>query len=198
MPILTVIAGCNGAGKSSYAKAISTNKLSSFDYNKVYLRVYYSLRDSELKERMSHNLAYKELEESVYQAIKNKTDFTYETNFNSEPLYWPEKFKKAGYQIRLIYFCLRSIKEAKRRVQIRVENGGHFVPESEINLRYKLGFENLNSKWGYFDDVYIFDTSTYNEEPKFLLSIANNKVDQFIEFPKYLNLLIPSIKNLFT
>lgn len=58
-------------------------------------------------------------------------------------------------------------------MQIRVENGGHFVPDNEIIERYNLGYKNLNEFWTYFDEVYLFDTSAYNEEPKFVLSIVN-------------------------
>jgi predicted ABC-type ATPase len=88
---------------------------------------------------------------------------------------------------------LNSINEAKIRVQIRVENGGHFVPENEIEERYFLGFENLNKFWSFFDEVYLFDTSTYREEPKFLFSTLNGKIDQFDFFPDYLKILISTI-----
>jgi len=41
----------------------------------------------------------------------------------------PGILSKNGYKLHLIYLCLDSIEEAKRRVAIRVQNGGHFVPE---------------------------------------------------------------------
>lgn len=195
-PVLTVIAGCNGAGKSSFSKAITSNKILSFDYDKVYLEKYNSLIDSDIRDVMAHNLARQILEDSINMSIQNQADFTYETNFNSTPLYWPEKFKNSGFKLRLVYFCLNSIQEAKRRVQIRVENGGHFVPDNEIIDRYYLGFSNLNQNLLYFDEVYIFDTSTYNEEPKFILSIINGKLDNFEKLPKYLGKLIPNLSNI--
>jgi predicted ABC-type ATPase len=194
--ILTVIGGCNGAGKSSFSRAITSKETFSFDYDKVYLEKYNSLYDSDIRDRMAHNMARQVLEESVEKAFNDCTDFTYETNFNSTPLYWPEKFKKAGFRLRLVFFCLNSITEAKRRVQIRVENGGHFVPDDEIIERYNQGFENLNQHWSYFDEVYLFDTSSYKQEPKFLLSIINHKIDQFNNLPEYLSNLVPDIKKL--
>jgi predicted ABC-type ATPase len=195
-PILTVIGGCNGAGKSSFSRAITSNSISSFDYDKVYLEKYKSLIDSDIRDLMAHNIDRQILEDSIDKAIHEKSDFTYETNFNSSPLYWPEKFKKADFNLRLVFFCLNSIEEAKRRVQIRVENGGHFVPDNEIIERYNLGYKNLNEFWTYFDEVYLFDTSAYNEVPKFVLSIVNKKLDQIEEFPEYLFKLIPTIGNL--
>ena len=78
--------------------------------------IYRSKPDSELRERITHNLAFEELEESVRDAISNETGFFYEPNFNSDPMHWPEVFKEKGYQVDMFYFCLDSIAEAKKRV----------------------------------------------------------------------------------
>ncbi|MDR3680163.1 MAG: hypothetical protein P4L41_09370 [Flavipsychrobacter sp.] len=126
-------------------------------------------------------------------AIQNRNDFCYETNFNSTPLFWPQRFKEKGYKLHLIYFCLDSIEEAKRRVNIRVQNGGHFVPENEITKRYFEGFTNLNAHFHYFDFVDVYDTSTYIGDPKYLLSIEDGVVVTKGELPQYLIPLIPVI-----
>jgi predicted ABC-type ATPase len=195
VPTLTVIAGCNGSGKSSFANAFTNGKVGSFDYDKIYLANYESLPDSELKEKMAHNLSRVTLEEAVKESIETNQDFTYETNFNSTPLYWPLKFKEAHYNLRMVFFCMDSIEEAKRRVQIRVENGGHFVPENEITTRYFLGYKNLNEHWSFFNDVYLFDTSAYKEEPHFLLAVVNGQLKEFVGFPQYLSKQFPNFQN---
>lgn len=191
-PTLTVIAGWNRSGKSSFSNAITLNQSPSFDYDKIFLQEYDSLHDFELRDTMAHNLAKKSLEQAINSSIDNRTDFTYETNFNSTPLHWPEKFKNVGFRLRLIYFCLDTIDEAKKRVQIRVENGGHFVPDSEITERYRLGYENLNEYLAFFDEIYLFDTSAYKQKPRFILSIVNNELIERIGFPKFLTPLVPS------
>jgi predicted ABC-type ATPase len=137
-PQLLVIAGCNGSGKSTYSKSLSPDDVIPFDYDRHFLNIYNSKPDSELRERMSHNQAFEILEQSIEKAIRNRTDFCYETNFNSTPMHWPEKFKNFGYEINMIYFCLDSVAEAKRRVQIRYENGGHYVPDYEVEERFYL------------------------------------------------------------
>lgn len=185
-PLLTVIAGCNGAGKSSFANALSPKGTVSFDYDKEFLRIYNSQSDSELRERIAHNLAREIMENGILEAISTKVNYTYETNFNSTPLYWPEKFKKAGFKLILFFFCLDSIAEAKKRVQIRVENGGHFVPEWEIERRYHLGYQNLNDHWTYFDEVHLFNTSGYGEEPKHFLSLIERNVAVVEDIPEFL------------
>lgn len=194
-PTLTVIAGCNGSGKSSYSHAITENSI-PYDYDKVYLEKYNGLIDNELRDVMAHNIARADFENQIDSAISDGKNFSYETNFNSTPLYWPTIFKEADYHLRLIYFCLDSIEEAKKRVQIRVENGGHFVPENEIITRYNLGFQHLDEHWAYFDEVHLFETSTYKAPPKHFLSLLGESMLFVIgDLPAYLEDLIPSIMN---
>jgi len=192
-PVLTVIAGCNGSGKSSFSDALTPNNTPPFDYDKEYLNIYRTESDSEVREIVAHNKTRYLLEERIKTSISTKSHFTYETNFNSTPLYWPEKFKQAKFKLRLFYFCLNSIEEAKRRVQIRVENGGHFVPEHEIESRYDLGFENLNTHWKYFNELYLFETSAFKQEPNLILTSIDNKIEIEDNIPHYLNRRIPNI-----
>jgi len=192
-PTLLVVAGCNGSGKSSFSKSLVPPGFLPFDYDVYFLKFYASLFDSDIREEMAHNMAFAELENQISHAITNRDNFCYETNFNSTPLHWPQHFKQNGYKLHLIYLCLDSIEEAKRRVAIRVENGGHFVPESEIRKRYFEGFANLNAHFRYFDIIDIFDASAYSKEPEYLLSIENGAITTKRKLPEYLIHLIPEI-----
>ena len=195
-PTLFVIADCNGAGKSSFSKAVIPTHLTSFDYDKHFMKIYNSLFDSELRDRMAHNIARSKLEEAIQKTIAKKNDFCYETNFNSTPLFWPNIFKKANFKTELIYFCLNSVEEAKRRVQIRVENGGHYVPEKEIENRFIQGYHNLNKYFRSFDVVHLLDSSNYGEEPHHILSLYDGNIVVSKNLPNFLQLLLPEIKKL--
>lgn len=96
--------------------------------------------------------------------------------------------------MNLIFFCLNSINEAKRRVAIRVENEGHFVPENEIIKRYFDGYDNLNSNFSFFDNVHLFDTSEYLGIPRHCISISKGRLVKKTWFPEYLDELLPEIK----
>lgn len=149
--------------------------------------------DSDIREVMAHKMAFNELEIQIKKATENKSSFCYETNFNSTPLHWPELFKNNGYDLHLIFLFLDSIQEAKKRVAIRVENGGHFVPENEIEKRYNDGYNNLNAFFDYFDYVDLYDSSRYLKHPSHVLSIEAGKVLSITHIPDYLNVLIPDI-----
>jgi len=41
MPNLTIIAGCNGAGKSTFAPSFLPDGVFSFDYDKLFLETIY-------------------------------------------------------------------------------------------------------------------------------------------------------------
>jgi predicted ABC-type ATPase len=192
-PTLLIIAGCNGSGKSSFSKALSPENKSPYDYDLVFLDKYNSLIDSELRDRMAHNLSSENLRTSIENAIANRESFCYETNFNSTPLYWPTIFKQENYRLELAFFCLDSIDKAKERVRIRVENGGHFVPDAEIEERYRLGYKHLNENWKFFDSIHLFETSQYDHQPKHILTIEQKELIILEEFPEYLNKLIPDI-----
>ena len=192
-PGLLVIAGCNGSGKSTYSQLLGAPDYVPFDYDKCYLNFYGKLRDSDIRERIAHNMARELLDNEVNIAIQNQTNFCYETNFNSTPLFWPSHFKKHGYKLNLIYFCLNSIEEAQTRVSIRVQNGGHFVDSEEVKQRYFDGFANLNKYYQEFDVVHLFDTSEYKMSPKHILSIIDGGVTEVTFFPEYLHELVPAI-----
>lgn len=108
-PVLLIIAGCNGSGKSTFSKPLAPDNFTPFDYDFYFLRFYNSLIDSDMKEAMAHRMAFNELENQIKIAIDNKSSFCYETNFNSTPLHWLELFKKNWYDLHLIFLCLDSI-----------------------------------------------------------------------------------------
>jgi len=194
-PKLLIIAGCNGAGKSSFSKAFTRKDSLPYDYDKVFKSKYENLIDSDFRDTMAHNLSKTDLKSSIKKSIEHKLDFCYETNFNSTPLHWPKIFKDAGYLIEIVFFCLDSIDKAKKRVRIRFENGGHFVPDNEVKERYIAGYKNLNKHWNYFDSVTLFETSIYNSTPEHLVTIEQNGLILLNQFPKYLEKLIPTIQN---
>ena len=194
MPKLIIIAGCNGAGKSTFATSFLPEGLMSFDYDRVYLENYNSLSDSELREKFARDKTTKQFESVAYNAIENKLDFCYETNFDTQPLIWPKIFRNKGYQIDLIFFCIKNQEIARHRIEVRTEFKGHFVDNKTIDLKWKAGYKNLNLHFDYFDNILIVDNSKQNDIYQNIIQIEKDEVYLMTDkTPSYLEHRLPSI-----
>jgi len=194
MPDLTIIAGCNGAGKSTFAPSFLPDGQQSFDYDKLFLENYGKLSDSELREKFARDETTKALELAVESALISKTDFCYETNFDVNPIFWAEKFKEQGYTLNLIFFCLENQEIARHRIQVRTEFNGHFVDNNTINYKWKAGYKNLNIYFTFFDNILIVDNSKNNAIYTNLLQIEREKIVMMTkEIPAYFSIRLPEI-----
>lgn len=194
MSILTIIAGCNGAGKSTFAPSFLPEGLISFDYDRLFLDHYNQLPDSEYREEFSRNKTTEEFEKAVEEALNNNTDFCYETNFDALPLHWAEKFKEKGFTINLIFFCIENQAIARHRIEVRTEFKGHFVNNTTIDLKWKAGYKNLNANYSFFDNILIVDNSKPNEVYTNILQIKKGKLTIMTDsIPVYFRHRLPNI-----
>lgn len=194
MPSLHVIAGCNGSGKSTFAKSFLPNNIQSFDFDKVELQYYNQMQDSELRSLIAKNKAIKHFENAISTAIDTKSDFCYETNFDTHPIDIPTQFKENGYEINIIFFCIGNQDIARHRIQVRTENNGHFVNNETINFKWKAGYKNINKYYMFFDKILIVDNSVNNIVYTNILQIVNNKVEMLSKYlPNYFQRRFPDI-----
>ncbi len=200
-PHLIIIAGCNGAGKSTYSQSF-TDIIVPFDYDKQFLKNYESLLDSDIRDVMASNLTINQFTEQIEQAFETRSSFCYETNFHTDPLFWATKAKELGYKIDLIFFCLSTIEIAEKRVHYRTKNLGHFVSNQTIKERWKLGYKNANRYFSFFDYVLFLDNSMDYETPSYLFEIIKkdeNEIElrKFVtELPEYSKTRFPAIFDL--
>jgi predicted ABC-type ATPase len=181
-PKLVILAGPNGAGKSTFAenadlKFISELGIQSFDYDLEYKKLYdkyQSIMTSQIEENLS--LRAKELfEERAYQALADKTHFSFQTNYDKEYTEnWREKFEAEGFETQLYFLYVESMDLCIKRVHKRVLEGGHSVPKHQIIERYKLGLINYDATFQFFDSVVLIDTSKV--ENRLLLEIRNKNL----------------------
>ncbi|MFD2034490.1 zeta toxin family protein [Belliella marina] len=197
MPNLIVISGCNGAGKSTFATSFLPEGLISFDYDRIFLEHYNSLPDSELREKFAKDQTSKEFETIIEESISKKKDFCYETNFDSYPIFWPQKFKENGYKLNLIFFCLADQDVAKHRIQVRTEFKGHFVDNKTIELKWKAGYKNVNLHYNFFDNVLFVDNSKQNDVYTNILQVEKGEMVLMIDqVPDYFKHRLPEIYKL--
>lgn len=197
MANLIIIAGCNGAGKSTFASSFLPEGLSSFDYDRVFLENYNSLPDSELREQFAKNQTTEDFERSICKALLNNSDFCYETNFDSHPTFWAKKFRDKRYVINLIFFCLDNQQIARHRIQVRTEFRGHFVDNKTIDLKWKAGYKNANLHFRFFDNVLFVDNSRQNDIYTNLLQIEKGEIVLMTDvIPAYFKHRLPNIYEL--
>lgn len=163
-PVLIIIAGSNGSGKSTYSLDIINNKhypkeVLHFDGDKVFKEEYEKLDDSEYIEQYAKKFTQDRFEALKKQCKQLKIYFAYETNFNNNPQDIIQEFKASGFRIHIHYICLENILKAEERVTLRYSKGGHFVSKDEIKYRFELGYKNLDNLFQVPDKLFIYDNS---------------------------------------
>ena len=72
--------------------------------------------------------------------FRQRADFCIETTLATRSLgKMVRSAQEQGYFVTILYFWLQSPDLAVRRVQARVEAGGHFIPEDVVRRRYYVG-----------------------------------------------------------
>jgi predicted ABC-type ATPase len=75
------------------------------------------------------------------------------------------KAQNQGYSVTLLFFWLNNIELAKERVKVRVQEGGHHIPNDVIERRYLKGIKNLFDIYiDLVDGTFIFDNSNGKHE----------------------------------
>jgi predicted ABC-type ATPase len=175
MPTIYIIAGCNGAGKTTASYTVLPEVLHCTEFINA---------DNIAKGLSPFNVEGVAIEAArimlmrIRELIHHKVDFAFETTLASKSyISLMKEARSAGYQIHLIFFWLNSVELAKERVSQRVQNGGHNIPLDVIERRYNAGIENLNKLYFNFVDSWlIFDNSDFKHE-----LVAEGKRDQIKE-----------------
>jgi len=141
--LITVLAGVNGAGKSSIGG--SSLRVAGAEYfnpdeeARALMQQFPGLSLEQSNERIWH-----EGVERLRAAITNNIDWTFETTLGGRTitdllLQAAEK----GIAIKVWYCGLDSPEKHIERVRVRVARGGHDIPEERIRYRYISSLKNL-------------------------------------------------------
>lgn len=158
MPKVYIIAGCNGAGKTTASYTILPEVLNCVEFINA---------DNIAKGLSPFNVEGVAIEAArimlirIRELIEQSVDFAFETTLASKSyVSLMKEAREAGYEIHLIFFWLNSVDMAKERVKQRVQKGGHNIPINVIERRYKAGIVNLNELYINFVDTWcIYDNS---------------------------------------
>ena len=167
-----IIAGCNGAGKTTAAY----NMLPEMLQCKEFVNVDEIARGiSPFSPETVTQQAGRIMSLRINDLIERGETFAVETTLSA--ISYKEKIANAqtkNYCVNLIFFWLNTIELAKERVKIRVTEGGHNVPEYIIERRYQRGLYNLfNHFLSICDNVMVFDNS--DKMPQLVMGKIKNK-----------------------
>lgn len=167
-----IIAGANGAGKTTSAKYLLTKFLDIIEFvNADEIARGLSPYNPRSVDLSASRIMLKRIADLMRQG-KN---FAFETTLSGKNyLKLLAKLHKQNYQVNLIFLYLDSPKEAKQRVAYRVKTGGHFIADDDIERRYYRGIKNLGEYLELADYAIVIDAASV--ERKIILKKDKKRV----------------------
>lgn len=155
---LYVIAGCNGAGKTTASFTILPEILNCKEFVNAD-EIAKGLSPFQ-PEKVSLE-AGRIMLERINSLLENNENFAFETTLSSKT--YKSKIllaKNKGYNVTILFFWLQNVNLAIERVKTRVLEGGHHIETEVIKRRYHSGIKNLFDIYlPIADEVLIFDNS---------------------------------------
>lgn len=140
-PNLYIIAGCNGAGKTTASFNVLPQILNCREFvNADEIAKGISPFCPESVAIQAGKLMLERIETLLHENVSFAIETTLATRSYKNLVL---KAQKKGYNVNLLFFWLESPEVACMRVAKRVAEGGHNIPIETIFRRYWLGLENL-------------------------------------------------------
>jgi predicted ABC-type ATPase len=136
-----ILGGPNGAGKTTAARVLLPSRLRANTY----------INADEIARRISPHrpeaaalAAGRIMLRRIHELIAAETTFAFETTCAGRG-YAPliARCKRDGWTVSLIYLWIPSAEYALQRIERRVRQGGHSIPEDVVRRRYKAGLRNM-------------------------------------------------------
>ena len=155
-PIIYLIAGCNGAGKTTFAKQFLPHEVKCLNFLNADL-IAQGL--SPLNTRASAIKAGRLLLAEFRRFVSRSETFALESTLSGTTyLRLLKEAKRHGFQLYLHYLWLPSPTVAIARVHERVKKGGHDVPIADIRRRFSRSLKHfirdyapLADRWAVWD-----------------------------------------------
>jgi len=152
-----LIAGPNGSGKTTFANEFLPQEGQTVNFFNADL-IAYGLSPF-APERVAIT-ASKVMIQGIEECCCRGESFGLETTLSGKAhLRRIAAWRGKGYLVVLHFLSLASVELAVERVRLRVQCGGHHVPEDVIRRRYDRGLANLHLYQDAVDKWKIWDTS---------------------------------------
>jgi predicted ABC-type ATPase len=166
-----ILAGPNGAGKTTFAREylpVEARCLTFINADLIALGL------SPFRPEQAALRAGRLMLELIEQHVERGESFAFETTLagrsfaRSIPI-WREQ----GYAVTIYYFALPAVEYALERVAIRVQQGGHDVPEDVVRRRFVASHRNFEEIYKPLVDRWLL-VDNLGEEPVLIESGTNS------------------------
>ena len=186
-----VLAGTNGAGKSSVAGAMF--RQSGGDYfnpDEVTARILAAHPGFATAE--ANSAAWHAGKRLLERALADRLDFAFETTLGGHTIAaLLQEALTAGIDVRIWFVGLESPELHMARVRSRVARGGHDIPEEHIRERYDRSRINLIELMPRLTELRVFDNSFEADphtgrapRPTLILHLVKGNIVEMVELPK--------------
>lgn len=186
-----VLAGTNGAGKSSVAGAAIREKGADyFNPDEATRRIRST--NPQISERDANIAAWQEGKRLLEEAIAKRLVFAFETTLGGDTI--TSLLRRAlaeGVEVRMWYVALVTPELHIARVRARVARGGHDIPENTIRERYERSRINLVRLLPHLTELRVFDNSIDADPasgatpaPLLVLHMRNGRIAEMCDLPR--------------
>jgi predicted ABC-type ATPase len=182
-PRIYVLAGTNGAGKSSIAGAmLLRQRVEYFNPDEAARRILAA--NPGISQTQANGAAWHEGKRLLERAIAERLDFAFETTLGGRTITaLLERAASRGFEVRIWYVGLNGPELHIARVRARVAKGGHDIPEPRIRERYDASRLNLIRLLPSLSELWVYDNSKDADpdagvapEPRLILHVRHGAV----------------------
>jgi len=178
-----VLAGTNGAGKSSVGGAMLLQQgVEYFNPDKAAMQIRSA--NPGITNEEANSAAWRQGRRLLVRAIAEQLNFAFETTLGGHTIAaLLESALSMGIEVRIWYVGLSSPELHIARVRSRVARGGHDIPDTAIRERYDRSRLNLIRLMPKLTELRVYDNSQEADphagvrpEPALILHLARAKI----------------------
>jgi predicted ABC-type ATPase len=179
-PLLYVLAGVNGAGKSSVGGHLLRQAGLTWFNPDTYAREWMAVTGA--TQSQANAAAWQEGVRRLDEALLQNRNFAFETTLGGNTIAARLRAAAASHDVAMWFCGLDSPERHIARVRARVSAGGHDIPEVRIRERYITARANLVGLMPVLAYLRVYDNSaeaapgTAVPDPRLVLDMVNGEV----------------------